>query len=111
MHLTKQWKNHKIISIEYITKPCKVYDLEIEDNHNFALATGVFVHNSHKDIGDAVAGSIWNCANSTEIMSASRIAQKVLTPVTYNPVQSQSYELMEFERLKQQYATGIFKGL
>lgn len=107
----KVGKNHKIVSIEYITKPCKVYDLEIEDNHNFALATGVFVHNSHKDLGDAVAGSIWNCANSTEIMSASRIAQKVLTPVTYNPVQSQSYELMEFERLKQQYATGIFKGL
>ncbi len=67
--------------------------------------------NWHKDLGDAVAGSIWNCANSTEIMSASRIAQKVLTPVTYNPVQSQSFELMEFERLKQQYATGIFKGL
>lgn len=67
--------------------------------------------NGHKDIGDAVAGSIWNCANSTEIMSASRIAQKVLKPVTYNPVQSQSMELMEFERLKQQYATGIFKGL
>jgi hypothetical protein len=47
------------VSIEYICEPCRVYDLEIEDNHNFALAAGVFVHNS-KDLSDAVAGWVWN---------------------------------------------------
>lgn len=52
-------KNHKIISIEYLHQPCRVYDLTIEDNPNFALAAGVFVHNS-KDIADSFAGSIWN---------------------------------------------------
>lgn len=69
--------------------------------------------NQHKDIGDAVAGCIWNCANSTEIMSTSRIAQKVLqTPGSgYSPIQAQSADLLEFERLKQQYATGLFKNL
>lgn len=52
-------KNHKIASIEFITQPCRVYDLEIEDNHNFALDAGVFVHNS-KDISDSLAGAIWD---------------------------------------------------
>lgn len=64
-----------------------------------------------KDIADAVAGCIWNCANSNEIMNKAKIAQSVLNPTAYSPVQSQSVELVEFERLKQQFANGIFKGL
>ena len=36
-----------------------VYDLEIEDNHNFALAAGVFAHNS-KDMSDSLAGALYN---------------------------------------------------
>lgn len=56
---SKKGKNHKIVSIEYIHRPCRVFDLEIEDNHNFALAAGVFVHNS-KDISDGLCGSIWD---------------------------------------------------
>ena len=36
-----------------------VYDLEIEDNHNFCLESGVFVHNS-KDVSDSMAGWVWN---------------------------------------------------
>lgn len=56
---SKKGKNHKIVNIEYIHRPCRVFDLEIEDNHNFALAAGVFVHNS-KDISDALCGSVWN---------------------------------------------------
>lgn len=43
-----------------IKKMCVVYDLEIEDNHNFALGAGVYVHNS-KDSSDCIAGSVWNC--------------------------------------------------
>lgn len=56
---TPEYKNHKIVSIEYISAPHRVYDLEIYDNHNFALAAGVFVHNS-KDLSDATAGWLWN---------------------------------------------------
>ena len=55
---TYHGKNHKIVSIEYIDKVSKVYDLEIEDNHNFALDCGVFVHNS-KDLSDCLAGACW----------------------------------------------------
>lgn len=40
--------NHKIKRIEFLTERIDVYDLEIKDTHNFALASGVFVHNSAK---------------------------------------------------------------
>jgi DNA gyrase subunit B len=40
--------NHKIIKIIKLKKRFDVYDLEIKDTHNFALASGVFVHNSSK---------------------------------------------------------------
>lgn len=56
---SKVGKNHKIVSIERIHNPSRVYDLTIEDNPNFALDAGVFVHNS-KDVADSFAGSIWS---------------------------------------------------
>jgi len=40
--------NHKIVSIEYLKKRIDVYDLEVPHTHNFALHSGVFVHNSAK---------------------------------------------------------------
>ncbi|RKZ42390.1 MAG: DNA topoisomerase (ATP-hydrolyzing) subunit B [Gammaproteobacteria bacterium] len=40
--------NHRIVSIEYLIEPMDVYDIEVPHTHNFALASGVFVHNSAK---------------------------------------------------------------
>ncbi len=40
--------NHKIKSIEYLDDKIDVYDLEVPKTHNFALASGIFVHNSAK---------------------------------------------------------------
>ena len=37
--------NHKIKKIINLKKKIDVYDLEVENTHNFALASGVFVHN------------------------------------------------------------------
>jgi len=37
--------NHKVKKIEIIEKECDVYDLTVDEFHNFALASGVFVHN------------------------------------------------------------------
>ena len=104
--------NHKVKEIKWLYDVNEdVYDITVPEYHNFALENGIFVHNSHKDVADAVAGCIWNCANSNEIMNKAKIAQSVLNPTAYSPVQSQSVELVEFERLKQQFANGIFKGL
>ncbi len=38
--------NHKVRSIEFLNKFTDVYDLTIENTHNFALGAGIFVHNS-----------------------------------------------------------------
>ncbi|HIH30374.1 TPA: DNA topoisomerase (ATP-hydrolyzing) subunit B [Candidatus Micrarchaeota archaeon] len=40
--------NHKVKEIVRLTEKMDVYDLEVEGTHNFALAAGVFVHNSAK---------------------------------------------------------------
>jgi len=40
--------NHRIKRIVPIKEKMDVYDLEVEGTHNFALASGVFVHNSAK---------------------------------------------------------------
>lgn len=40
--------NHRIISIRKIANRIPVYDIEVPHTHNFALASGVFVHNSAK---------------------------------------------------------------
>ncbi len=40
--------NHRIVSIEPIEECFDVYDIEVPHTHNFALASGVFVHNSAK---------------------------------------------------------------
>lgn len=55
----------KIISIEFLDKRADVYDIEVADNHNFALGAGMFVHNS-KDVCDAVCGSIFNASKHAE---------------------------------------------
>ena len=40
--------NHRIKKVIYLKQKMDVYDLEVEGTHNFALASGVFVHNSAK---------------------------------------------------------------
>ncbi len=40
--------NHKVVSIERLNQRVDVYDIEVPHTHNFALASGVFVHNSAK---------------------------------------------------------------
>ena len=56
-----EMQNHKLVTIEFIDKTADVYDIEVADNHNFALGAGIFVHNS-KDQADAVCGSIFNAS-------------------------------------------------
>ncbi|MEA1895481.1 MAG: DNA topoisomerase (ATP-hydrolyzing) subunit B [Euryarchaeota archaeon] len=40
--------NHRIVSVERVDGRVDVYDAEVPGTHNFALAGGVFVHNSAK---------------------------------------------------------------
>ena len=56
---------HKVKAVRFISQTADVYDLTIENNHNFALDSGVFVHNS-KDSADALCGSIWNASQHAD---------------------------------------------
>ncbi|MBI5135682.1 DNA topoisomerase (ATP-hydrolyzing) subunit B [Candidatus Uhrbacteria bacterium] len=40
--------NHKIARVQKIQQRMDVYDFEVPNTHNFALASGIFVHNSAK---------------------------------------------------------------
>jgi len=43
-----QAHNHSVVSVEPLEETEDVYDLEVPGTHNFALESGVFVHNSAK---------------------------------------------------------------
>ncbi len=40
--------NHRVVAVEPLEEEVDVYDVEVPHTHNFALASGVFVHNSAK---------------------------------------------------------------
>ena len=40
--------NHRVVAVERVSERVDVYDIEVPHTHNFALASGVFVHNSAK---------------------------------------------------------------
>jgi DNA gyrase subunit B len=42
------YSNHKVESVEKLDEKMDVFDIEVPGTHNFALASGVFVHNSAK---------------------------------------------------------------
>lgn len=70
--------NHKVRSIEFLLGREDVYDLTIEDTHNFALACGVFVHNSVD--GDFAAAMRYTEARLDEI------AEELLADIDKNTV-------------------------
>nr|DAG40948.1 MAG TPA: Intein splicing domain [Caudoviricetes sp.] len=57
----KEILNHKVVSVKILDYTEDVYDLTVQDNHNFALTAGVFVHNS-KDQADAVCGALYSAS-------------------------------------------------
>jgi len=40
--------NHRVVEVRKLSERMDVYDMEVPETHNFALASGVFVHNSAK---------------------------------------------------------------
>src|SRR3989339_227706 len=78
--------NHKIRSIEVLNEKIDVYDIEVAKTHNFALASGVFVHNSarqarNKDMQAILPlkGKILNVekANTAKALSSEEITNMI----------------------------------
>ena len=72
--------NHKIKRIEKIIDKIDVYDIEVPNTHNFALASGVFVHNSSK------------MARDKEFQAILPLKGKILNVEKANPVKALSSE-------------------
>lgn len=55
----------RVISVRRITlsEPVPVFDLTVDEHHNFKLAEGCYVHNS-KDVADALAGVVTGLTTS-----------------------------------------------
>ena len=78
--------NHKITKIEFLQEKIDVYDIEVPNTHNFALASGVFVHNSAKQARNRdnqailpLRGKILNVekANPSKALSSEEIANLI----------------------------------
>ena len=55
-------RNHKVVSVRN-GPVIDVYDLTVDETQNFALACGIFVHNS-KDVADAMAAVCYHVFDS-----------------------------------------------
>lgn len=75
-------KNHKVIGVKILAEREDVYDLTIDHFHNFALAAGVFVHNSID--GDSPAAMRYTEAR------LSRIAEELLLDIDKETVDWQA---------------------
>jgi len=79
--------NHKIKRIEFLKERIDVYDLEVPGAHNFALASGIFVHNSSKMARDKefqailpLKGKILNVEKSTPVKALS--SEEIISLIT-----------------------------
>jgi len=59
--------NHRVVAIRWLNEHADVYDITVDEHHNFLLACGVFVHNSIDD--DPPGAMRYTEARLTEIAS------------------------------------------
>ncbi len=88
--------NHKITKIERVNERMDVYDLEVKDTNNFALESGIFVHNSAK------------MARNKEIQAILPLKGKILNVEKSNPVRALSSE--EITNMITAIGTGVGEG-
>jgi DNA gyrase subunit A len=65
--------NHKVVKAEKLSEREDVYDLTIDGTHNFALGSGVFVHNSVD--GDSAAAMRYCVSGDTRVVTADGLLQ------------------------------------
>lgn len=67
--------NRSIADVQWLGYGRDVWDITVANTHNFALESGVFVHNS-KDCADAVAGVVMNIHENTPKSSIGVMAEQ-----------------------------------
>lgn len=110
--LDKSILNHKVKEVKFIENKEDVYDLTIQDNHNFALSAGVFVHNS-KDMIDGVVGSLWNASQHADQFAfdygeSLDLMQKVSMESSTNSANQKQQVKVQFEDELKKLFTGKY---
>jgi len=99
--------NHRIVSVERMTERMDVYDLEVPGTHNFALANGVFVHNSAKQGRDRhfqailpLRGKILNVERARlDRMLASEEIKNIITALGTGIGEGITYDKLRYGRV------------
>ena len=99
--------NHRIVSVERVAEPIEVYDLEVPGTHNFALASGIFVHNSAKQGRDRhfqailpLRGKILNVERARlDRMLASESIKDIITALGTGIGETISYDKLRYGRV------------
>jgi DNA gyrase subunit B len=99
--------NHRIVSVERLAEPIAVYDLEVPGTHNFALASGIFVHNSAKQGRDRhfqailpLRGKILNVERARlDRMLASESIKDIITALGTGIGETITYDKLRYGRI------------
>jgi DNA gyrase subunit A len=97
--------NHKVVSVRWLDERADVYDITVDEHHNFLLASGVFVHNSID--GDPPAAMRYSEARMT------LIAEEMLADIDKDTVEFQpNYDdsLMEPKVLPSKFPNLLVNG-
>jgi superfamily II DNA or RNA helicase len=63
-----------VLSVEHIDYDDDVYDIEVENNHNY-IANGIVVHNCHNLVLQGIFGPIHKVTTSKDLMDAGTLAK------------------------------------
>ena len=124
--------NHKVKKIIWLNEKIDVYDLEVPKTHNFALASGIFVHNSAKMARNKemqailpLRGKILNVekANPSKVLSSEEITNMItvigtgvgeqfdITKARYNKIIIMTDADVDGEHIKTLLLTFFFRFL
>lgn len=102
---TSRQVNHRILYVKPIIKEADVWDIEVEDTNNFALTSGVFVHNS-KDLSDALCGAVYNVLTNTS-SSDFGIIQGNISSAGVNKTEAEN-KVDYYKKLEEMNNKGLF---
>jgi len=74
--------NHRIVAVRHLAERADVYDITVEEHHNFLVAAGVFVHNS---IDDDPAAAMRYTEAKLSVIAAELLVDIDRDTVDFNP--------------------------
>ena len=105
--------NHKVVDVKFLNKFVDVYDITVDKTHNFALASGIFVHNSMD--GDSAAAQRYTEAKlskiSAELLEDIEKGTVVMRPNFDNSLKEPETLPAKLPNLLLNGATGIAVGM